>query len=353
MRKKAVIIGAGGLGLGFLAERMAQDYDLCLADTSAKADTLSRIRDHGGFTLNVCGLDRVCVREVTGTFTVAPVDTSEGRDRLYHALQKADLVFTATGRAVLGRVVADICPSMNARSKKGWLLFCENGLNIAATYAPHFGPQTLVADTVMSRMCRYAGPQEEGYQPLWPGHSDSLVVEDYDFLPLDAERCSSGPFTSVFSMVTHAQFLCWEDIKLFMHNGVHAFVSYSAFLEGVKVFPDTPSSIREAARDVVLKEVVPAIVSTHPTVDPAQIEQYGLKLLERFFNPFFNDSIERGVRGIQEKLAPGERLLGGCEYIRRAGIEPRGYAQTVQAAKEIVSGSQGGRDIHGHYEDPG
>jgi len=29
---QAVIIGAGALGLGFLAERLAPDYDLCLAE---------------------------------------------------------------------------------------------------------------------------------------------------------------------------------------------------------------------------------------------------------------------------------------------------------------------------------
>jgi len=190
-------------------------------------------------------------------------------------------------------------------------------------------------------MCRFADPHEDNYQPLWPGHKDSLVVEDYDFLPLDADRCSSGPFTSVFSIIAHDEFLCWEDIKLFMHNGIHALVSYSAFLEGVKSFPDTPSWIREEAKNVVLKEVVPAIVTTHTGVDSARIERYGLELLERFFNPFFNDSIERGVRGIEEKLAPGERLLGGCEYIRRAGIEPRGYARAVEAAKEILSRNQG------------
>jgi len=341
MRKKAVIIGAGALGLGFLAERMALDYDLCLADTSAKAEILGQIPDHGGFTLNVCSLSRVWARKVTGSFAVALVDTSEGRSRLHHALQKADLVFTATGRGLLDKVVASISPSMNGRSKKGWLLFGENGLNIAASYAPGFGPQTIVADTVMSRMCRFAGPQEGNYQPLWPGHKNSLVVEDYDLLPLDADRCSSGPFTSVFSMVTHGEFACWEDIKLFMHNGMHAFVSCNAFLEGIRSFPDTPSWIRDEARSIALKEVVPAIVRTHSGVDPAWIQQYGLGLLERFFNPFFNDSIDRGVRGIEEKLAPGERLLGGCEYIRRAGIEPSGYAKAVQAAKEILSRTRG------------
>jgi len=40
---------------------------------------------------------------------------------------------------------------------------------------------------------------------------------------------------------------------------------------------------------------------------------------------------------VADKLAPDERLLSGCKYIRRAGIEPRGYAKTIQAAEEILA----------------
>jgi hypothetical protein len=87
-----------------------------------------------------------------------------------------------------------------------------------------------------------------------------------------------------------------------------------------------------------LDEVVPAITRTYPAAKKEEIERYGLGLLDRFFNPYFNDSIERGIRGIAEKLAPGERLIGGCEYIKRAGIEPRGYSGTIETAKKILSG---------------
>ena len=65
--------------------------------------------------------------------------------------------------------------------------------------------------------------------------------------------------------------------------------------------------------------------------------QYGLELLARFTNPFFDDSVERGARGVEAKLAPGERIVGGCEYIKRTGIEPRGYAGTIRAGMDILA----------------
>ncbi len=43
MSPRAVIIGTGALGLGFVAERLAPDYDLCLADLRAQEARLSEL----------------------------------------------------------------------------------------------------------------------------------------------------------------------------------------------------------------------------------------------------------------------------------------------------------------------
>jgi mannitol-1-phosphate 5-dehydrogenase len=335
---KAVIIGAGALGLGFLAERLAGVYELHLSDTSAKEGSLCRLEAEQGFTVNLCGLKGVNTRWVSGSFTTSFTDTPDGRVLLNRALQDADIVLTATGRRFLDGVVSTIRPVMNARSRKVWLLFCENGLHLAESHALRFGPHVVLADTVMSRMCRFNEPGDTGFCQLWPDYGKSLIAEDYLFLPLDEEQCGAGGvFDPMFSLIPRAEFALWEDVKFYLHNGMHAFVAYRAFLEGAKRFPEVSASIRREAREVMFTEVIPALLRAHPSARQQEIEKYALELLERFFNPFFNDSIARGVRGIEEKLQPSERLLGGCEYIRRAGIEPRGYVGTIQAAREILS----------------
>lgn len=342
-RPRALIIGAGALGLGFLAERLAPDYDLCLADVPDKAEFLRLIEAHQGFALNVCRLDGMSVQPVRGAFQIVLSRSGVDCAALTEALQEADLVLTAVGNSALDRLMASIARPMNVRLWRGWLLFCENGQHIAARYGPRFGPQTVVVDTVMSRMCRFGEPEEREYAPLWPGHDTALIVEDYGSLPLDAELCAGGPFSPAFSLVSHSEFACWEDVKLFLHNGMHAFVGYRTFLAGVRTFAETPAWIRLEARQVMLQEVVPAIGRTHPGANPGEIERYGLGLLDRFFNPFFKDSVERSIRGVEDKLVPGERLLGGCEYIRRGGIEPRGYAGTMEAARGILARQVGQR----------
>jgi mannitol-1-phosphate/altronate dehydrogenase len=228
-------------------------------------------------------------------------------------------------------------------------LFCENGLNIARDFAHRFGPRTVLVDTVMSRMCRFDAPHDGAgdtpgdapYRPLWPGGVEALVVEGYGFWPLDAGVCEGGPFSPVFSLVPPEEFRLWEDIKLYMHNGMHAFIAYRAFLEGTRSFAEVSDALREAARETMLAEVVPAIVRTHACARQSELEAYGMALLARFFNPFFADSIERGVRGARDKLAPGERLFSGCEYIRRAGISPDRYARTILAAEAVLAQQTG------------
>ncbi len=335
-RYRAVIVGAGALGLGSLAERLANDYDLYLADITPNQTLLRQIEADQRFTVNLCSLRDVVPRSVTGSFKVILIDTPDGRPEFAQALREADLVLTATGRRLLDDVVAAVAPALKTREEKAWLLFCENGRNIAASYASSVGNRIVTVDTVMSRMCRFDGLHQGKYAPLWSGGDKALVVEDHSFMPLDAGLCDSGPFTSVFSLVSGAEFLLWEDIKQYMHNGMHAFVSYHAFLEGARLLIDSSAWIRREARRVMFDEVIRAIIRTHSFAAKKDIAAYGSDLLRRFFNPFFADTVERGIRGVADKLAPDGRLVGGCRYIKRAGIEPRGYASTIQAAREIT-----------------
>jgi mannitol-1-phosphate 5-dehydrogenase len=338
-RPRAVIIGAGALGLGFLGDRLAPDYELCLVDLPARESFLKQIADNNGYDMNLCTPGGLELRPVRGAFsyTLTVDPSSPAAPALAAALEEADLVLTAVGAQALPDIIRAISPALNSRRRPAWLLFCENGRDIAARYGAGLGPSVRRVDTVMSRMCRFADAGEQGYAPLWPGGEDRLVAESYAAIPLDRAVCEGGPFSGAFTLVDSADFRMWEDIKLFMHNGLHAFVSYHACLEGAKRFPAAPAAIRTEALRVMRDELVPAIVFHHRHAARAALETYGEALLERFSNPWFNDSIERGVRGAAEKLAPGERLLGGRDYIREAGVDPRGYATTIDAARRIAA----------------
>jgi mannitol-1-phosphate/altronate dehydrogenase len=306
-----------------------------------KRELLTKLARQQSYTLNVCRLNGVKQFEVRSSLETVLTDTPEGLAKVREKISAADLVLTCVGKKNLPALCATIASALNG-ARKHWVLLCENGFDLARQHGADLPPQAVLIDTVMSRMCRFAEPDEKDrYAPLWPGTNAALVVEDYAFLPLNGALSHGGPFSSAFSLVSAEEFLMWEHVKLFLHNGLHAFVAYHAHLAGIKRFCDVPAEIRDRAQEVALREVVPALLKTHTCARPEMLKEYAQSLLKRFFNPYLNDSIDRGIRGLEEKLMPGERLMGGCEFIRRAGIEPRGYASTVEAAKKILARRQG------------
>ena len=169
---------------------------------------------------------------VAGSFETILADYSGDRTRYERALREADIVLTVTGRNVLDRVVDLIGPAMNIQDKKQWLLFCENGLDVAATYASRFDSSVVAMDTVMSACAGSRMTKRKHTNRCGPGLYRRLLWRITDFLPLDIDKAQDGPFSPKFTLVTHEEFLCWEYIKFYMHNGAHAFVSYHAHLEG-------------------------------------------------------------------------------------------------------------------------
>ena len=55
MRRKALILGSGALGLGFLGPELQPEFDVTLADTAAKEDLLAHISGGGEYRTSVVG----------------------------------------------------------------------------------------------------------------------------------------------------------------------------------------------------------------------------------------------------------------------------------------------------------
>ena len=341
---RVLIVGAGALGLGFLLERLAGTCEAVLADRNEQRELLERIERERGYTVSICGPDRATIRRVEGHFRAVFTDDPGGAAAFEEAVARSPIILTATGRSVLPQLVPMLGSALRATGGRHAVLFCENGVHLAAEHGPALGPSARAVDTVMSRMCRFADPDEDHYEPLWPGSPYRLVAEEYTLMPVADSPAwrtqASGAGISLPDALTAmdaGRFRYWEDVKVYMHNAMHAFVAYHDALEGVRSFPGTPQHIRDAAHSVMMEEVVPSVVRHHPRVSSRETREYAGALLERFYNPCFAESVERGIRGTAEKLVPGGRLRGGVDYIREAGIEPVGFEAVVKAAEQMLA----------------
>ena len=109
---------------------------------------------------------------------------------------------------------------------------------------------------------------------MWPGESLWLAVEQYSHLPLDGSLCGDGPFNEAFSLMSAEQFRMWQDIKLFLHNGMHAFISYHAYLDGVRFFPEVPLPLCRRAHWVAMSEIVPALAHRHACARSDDLQRF-------------------------------------------------------------------------------
>lgn len=336
MRKKAVIIGTGALSLGFLGERLTPDYEITFVDKGFKALLLKELQGQQQYILNICHFDGIELFTVQGQFNTFNLDQDNEKNDFYEALTEADLIFTAVGNQNLPGIISEIASILNSQLRENYILICENGRNLAQTYQKYF-KKSKVFDTVMSRMCRFAALEEKNYISLLKSLPDKLVVESYDYLPLNHGACSPERFSPVFTLIEPEIFATWEDIKFFAHNGIHAFIAYHAFLKGYKYFSDVDQKLKEKAEKTMFNEIIPALHRAHPHFPFRELNEYGENLLERIYNPFFHDSIERGIRGILEKLKPNERLVSGLRFIYHQGIKPVHFASAILAGYKIAS----------------
>jgi mannitol-1-phosphate/altronate dehydrogenase len=133
------------------------------------------------------------------------------------------------------------------------------------------------------------------------------------------------------------EFSAWEDIKLYGHNGVHAFLGYLGKLRGYRYYYECGKDreLMEMARRMLEDEVGNAIFARYNAIGSSEYRNYTTALLRRIICPFFGDIIDRGCRRSKEKLLLEERFISGMRFISKMGYIPRRYALMTAAAVRI------------------
>ena len=339
--RTCVVFGAGALGLGFLGPELGRNYGMVYVDIPAKAEFLDYLSESGQYTYNETGQSAraVAVRGVRG---ISATDEAQVLD----ALDAAALVFTAVGEPNLPKVAPVLARSVERREEGRPLriLCCENGLEIAAKLRRHIesslgGNATgrlITADTVMGRMCKVVSPPDEGLSPVGPGFDWAVAAEPFFDIPVprSALKGLRRP-GAAFQPMSDAVFAAREDVKMFAHNGLHAFLAFLGRLKGKSYFCELrgDSQAMSMAYALLMDEVGQALSRKHGrALDRNYYLNYATTILRRTTCPGFRDTIARGTRGVMTKLEPWERLVSGVRLIAAQGTAPEMYATTLAAA---------------------
>jgi len=347
MKEKILIFGAGALSLGFLGPTLTENYELIFCDLDIKKNLIKLLQKENHYLINICS-DKVVPLDVSG-ITGFNLSIEKDRKAVEKILKSIKIVFTAVGSEGINETLNFIKNnSVKGRREKLYVFLSENDKGILKKWAGKSGEKVKICDTVIGRMCRidYAG---KGYQPIGSGFKEAIVAENFYGLPVSAEIYNQVDLKGKnWQVMSDEEFEARSYLKLFAHNGVHAYLSYLGALQGLKYFYEVGPNLLSGARILLNEEVIPAILCKYGNfLIPVEVQKYCSQLIKRIINPVFRDTIERGIRNSLNKIAPGERLIQGAKFILGNGLMPEYFCRIIAACiklnvkKEILSDSFG------------
>ncbi len=326
---KAVVIGPGRIGCGFVGQLLHQSgYEIVFVARNAK------LVEH----FNRVGEYRVLIasKDERHEISVGPVRALWAGDTeaVAEAIAEADIVATAVGPQNLPAIAPLIAAGLAKRRTPVNVLAFENLINAGPclrrlvrkaqvntdTYVQHGFSGCLVHRVVTQRL----GELDNQTPLLFVGDPPEEFVAHGPSL--------RAPLPKIQGMMLADNYAVWVLRKLYTFSAGHATAAYLGALKGYHY-------IHSAVRDPEIRESVLAAMAegqkglaarfgTEVAGDEAQL----LHILERFENAALNDPIQRVGRDPRRKLGVNERLVGAARMADRAGIRPEKLSLAAAAA---------------------
>lgn len=338
---EALILGAGGVGLGFVSELLGQSgWQMTFADIAS--DLVAALKRYGSITFNKVGAQIEQI-QISGLSAI-DLSSPNVRPELAAALATADLVFTAAGARAfpaIGKLLASAAESVDLAHQPLNVLCCENHKDAAAALReatsqamsnPELPPERFAfVNTIVARMCQRLTTEEWNLPPVAPGLDAVIVSEAYQLFPIDGSAAATPvPEFEGLRILSGPEFEAWDHRKLFAHNGVHALLGVLGNLAGHTYMYECRQDpeLDEVGRRAMWEEVGGALVRAHPQVFTCvDHNAFAEDLYGRITNKLFADTTDRATRNSLRMIQSQDgRLSKAAEFVLRFGGQPRAMA---------------------------
>lgn len=287
--KKAVLIGAGQTGRGFIAPILKKNnYELVFVDKNE--ELIKQLRNEKAYTIDYFGnAKKPCVIEDFKAY----ISTEQ---EAVLELANADVIIIS----VFASNIKDVVPLLqNAIHIKGTdskmkIICCENGVNVKQPLIDA-GIDALISEGLI--FCTTLKPKEDSLR---------LMCEDYPELPISFV---DGLDVHIKGMPIERNFHDLIERKIYTYNFISAVVAYLGSYMGYEVYGD-------AANDDVIGEIIEQVVPLISRIIakkytvPYEIQlEFTNRAVRKFKNKEIHDTIYRNSRQAERKLGRNERLL--------------------------------------------
>ena len=326
---KAIIIGSGLLGCGFVGQVLrASGYQVIFVTRNpSMVNYLNRV---GQYKVRLVQGANAQDIQVNG---VSAIDATQTK-QIAEEIAKANLVATAVGGNQLAAVAPLIAAGLCRRRQPLNVIAFENLAN-AGDYLRSLVARHLPADFPL---------QEQGFsgalvnraatQRLGDPNGDAPLtfIADPPTAFVVNRLSLRQPFPDIQGMTMTDNYPAWIHRKLYIFSAGHATCAYLGNLMGYHY-------IHTAIRDPEIRATVLAAMTEGQRglaarygVDIAGDRQDLDEIIHRFENAALNDPVSRVGRDPQRKLGADDRLVGAAQMATAAGIRPKRLALAMAAA---------------------
>jgi len=320
--ERCVVIGAGRVGCGFVAERLlAAGMAVTLVTrTAQRAEALDRI---GGARVRL--VSRTGAHEtLVGPLEAVPADDI---GTLTRRITESSLVAVSVGGAQLPTVAPLLAPGLAAHRRRINVLAFEN--------QPDAGPRLRAHVTALApgRVERhgFAGVLVDRIVNTASDDPEHFVAEDRIGAALEATALRAElPAVAGFHPVAHYQAHVLR--KLHVFSAGHAAAAYLGALRGYRLLgqalddPEVRVGVLAA-----MAEGQAGVAATYGAAFAGGLERR-LAHVARYGNCALGDTVARVGRDRARKLGRADRVLGPALRADAAGIRPVGLALVAAAA---------------------
>jgi mannitol-1-phosphate 5-dehydrogenase len=323
-KKKAVMIGAGNIGRGFIGQIFHDSgYDIVFVDVNAVViEKLNRDKAYtlvltDGVKQDIHIIDNVCA-----------INGGDGA-LVVKELVECEIAAVAVGKNALRFVVQNLADGIKQRNKLRPecplnLLICENINNsrdflynllfplFSAEEKPILDAVGLV-ETTIGRMVPVPTVEMNTKDPT------AILAEPYCRIPVNTKAYKGEPpkllYTEFFE-----PFRLFEEKKLYIHNLGHAVCAYLGALHGYEyIWQAAADPMVRDITQIVMGRLADAIAEAY-NYDYNELHDFSNELLQRFCNRLLGDPVSRVGQDPLRKLAVGDRFMGAIDRCRAQSV---------------------------------
>ena len=326
--KKAVMIGAGQIGRGFigmLVERAG--YHVLFADL--QEDLLTELKARGQYLVYTVGAakEQFLVKNISAINVHDP--------ELIEELAQCSLVLSAVGLSAIPAIVPVIAGSIARRNELGLrtclnVIACENAIRASSILKREV--EALLGEDDRKFMDTYVGFPDCAVDRIIPTNTGSsrtdVVVEEYS--EWDVEKGGfKGDIPVIDGMTLVENIDAYNERKLFALNGPNAVTAYYGWLKGYETINEAMGD-REIHDEVLgmMEECSEMLVRRHGFTREL-MDCYIEAVVSRFVNPYVIDKCVRVAREPLRKLSPSDRIAMPLRLLHTYGIPAPHYYKGI------------------------